>query len=141
MIKVTCTNIYSKIIINGLLCKELARSVHPQCSYTLLPLKYLPISLISIKGIQIGDHEIKILNFSDDTNIFLKDITWLNIKQVILKLYEDASRSKIKFSKAKPYGLEHVKLELINKEKWNGHNFTLKYLELIVVTGTNQVKV
>ena len=124
-----------------LLCKELARSVHSQCSYTLLPLRYLPISLISIKGIQIGDHEIKIVNFSDDTNIFVKDITWLNIKQVILKLYEDASRSKIKFSKAKPYGLEHIKLELINKEKWNGHNFTLKYLELIVVTGTNQVKV
>ena len=27
----------------------------------------------SIKGIQIGDHEIKIVNFADDTTIFLRD--------------------------------------------------------------------
>ena len=26
-----------------------------------------------INGIQIGDHEIKILNFSDDATIFLRD--------------------------------------------------------------------
>ena len=39
-----------------------------------------------------------------------------------------------KFSKAKPYGLEHMKIELINRGKWNDHNFPLKYLELILVT-------
>ena len=43
-----------------------------------------------IKGIQIGDHEIKIVNFADDTTIFLWDITCLNMIQVILKLYENA---------------------------------------------------
>ena len=42
-----------------------------------------------IKGIQIGDHEIKIVNFADDTTIFLRDITCLNIMQVILKLYKN----------------------------------------------------
>ena len=42
-----------------------------------------------IEGIQIGDHEIKIVNFADDTTIFLRDITCLNIMQVILKLYEN----------------------------------------------------
>ena len=42
-----------------------------------------------IKGIQIGDHEIKIVNFADDTTIFLRDITCLNIMQLILKLYEN----------------------------------------------------
>ena len=41
-----------------------------------------------IKGIQIGDHEIKIVNFTDNTTIFLKDITCLNRIQVLLRLYE-----------------------------------------------------
>ena len=43
-----------------------------------------------IKGIQTGDHEIKIVNFTDNTNIFLRTITCLNRIQVILKLYENA---------------------------------------------------
>ena len=41
-----------------------------------------------IKGMQIGDHEIKIVNFTDNTTIFLSDITCLNRMQVILRLYE-----------------------------------------------------
>ena len=41
-----------------------------------------------IKGIQIGDHEIKIVNFTDNTTIFLRDITCLNRIQMILRLYE-----------------------------------------------------
>ena len=48
---------------------------------------------------QTGDHEIKIVNFADDTTIFLRDITCLDRIQVILKLYEDASSTKINFSK------------------------------------------
>ena len=43
-----------------------------------------------IKGIQIGDHEIKIVNFTDNTTIFLRDITCSERVQVILKLYENA---------------------------------------------------
>ena len=105
------------------LCEQFARGVHSQHCYTLLRLRYLLISLIRIKGIQIGDHQIKILNFADDTTIFLKDITCLNRIQVILKQYEDASTSKINFLKIKPYRLEHTKIELINQNKWNGHNF------------------
>ena len=57
-----------------------------------------------IIGIQIGDHEIKIVNFADDTTIFLRDITCLDRIQVILKLYEDASNSKINFSKSQNFG-------------------------------------
>ena len=30
-----------------------------------------------IKGMQIGDHEIKIVNFTDNTTIFLRDATAL----------------------------------------------------------------
>ena len=41
-----------------------------------------------IKRIQIGDHEIRIVNFTDNTTIFLRDITCLNRIQVILRLYE-----------------------------------------------------
>ena len=43
-----------------------------------------------IKGIQIGGHEIKIVNFADYTTIFLRDITCLNRVYVILKTYENA---------------------------------------------------
>ena len=43
-----------------------------------------------IKGIQIVDHDIKIVNFADNNNIFLRDITCLNRVQVILKPYENA---------------------------------------------------
>ena len=41
-----------------------------------------------VKGIQIGDHEIKIVNCTDNTTIFLGDITCLNRIQMILRLYE-----------------------------------------------------
>ena len=30
-----------------------------------------------IKGIQIADHEIRIVSFADDTIIFLRDFSWL----------------------------------------------------------------
>ena len=52
------------------------------------------------KGIQIGDHKVTIVNFADDTTIFLRDITCLNGIKVILNLYEDVSKSKVNFSKS-----------------------------------------
>ena len=86
------------------------------------------------EGMQIGYHESEIVNFTDDTTISLRYITFLNRIQVILKLHEDAPSSKINFSKPKPYELEHIKIELVNLDSWNGHNFPLKYLDLILVT-------
>ena len=63
--------------------------------------QYFPISFIRSKGIQIGDHDIKIVNFANNTSIVLRDITSLNRLQVILKLYgHRASSSKVNFSKA-----------------------------------------
>ena len=41
-----------------------------------------------IKGIQIGDHENEIVNFLDNTTIFLRDITCPNRIKGILRLYE-----------------------------------------------------
>ena len=32
------------------------------------------------------------------------------------------------FQKAKPYGLEHIKIELINQDLWNDYSFPLKNL-------------
>ena len=43
-----------------------------------------------IKGIQIGDHDIKMVNFADNTIIFLRDVTSLrNRIQVTFKTYEN----------------------------------------------------
>ena len=41
-----------------------------------------------IKGIQIGDHEIKIVNFADEITIFLRDNTCVNRMQLILNICE-----------------------------------------------------
>ena len=43
-----------------------------------------------VKGIQIGDHDIKTVNFADNNTTFLRDIACLNRIQVILKPYENA---------------------------------------------------
>ena len=101
-------------LILSILLEKFARGAYSLCFYTLLQLRYLSVSLMPI-----GDHEIKIVNFADSTTIFLKDITCLDRIQVILKLYEDASSSKINFSKSDASGPAQ---------------FTLKYLELALVT-------
>ena len=44
-----------------------------------------------MKGIQIGDHEIKLVSFADKITFFLGDIPCLNRIQVILKLFQEAS--------------------------------------------------
>ena len=40
-----------------------------------------------------------------------------------LRIFVTDRSSKINFSKAKRYGLDHIKIELINQGKWNVHNF------------------
>ena len=126
MVKDVYTNIQSKIKINGLLSDPftLTREVCQGCLFSMLLYIIVAEVLASfinankrIKGIQIGDHEIKKVNFADDTNIFLRDITCLDSIQVILKLYEDASSSKINFLKSQASA-----------------RFLLKYLKLTSVT-------
>ena len=98
-IKVAYTNIQSKITINGLLSDPftLTQGVRQECP--LSSVLYIRAAEVlanfidadkRIKGVQIGDHEIKLVNFADDITIFLGDITCLNRMQVILKLYEKA---------------------------------------------------
>ena len=53
-----------------------------------------------IKDIQIGDHEIKIVNFANDTTIFLWDFSCLTKLEWVLELSQKTSSSKINFSKS-----------------------------------------
>ena len=92
MVKDVYTNIQSNIKINGFLSDPftLTREVCQGCLFSML--LYITAAEVlatfinvnkRIKGTQIGDHEIKIVNFADDSTIFLRDITWLNRIQVI----------------------------------------------------------
>ena len=109
MIKVAYNNIQSRIKINGFLSDlfTLMRGVRQGCPLSMLlyivaaeVLANFIIADTKIKGIQIGSHEIKIVNFADDTTIFLRDINCLDRIQTILELYETASSSKINLSKS-----------------------------------------
>ena len=87
MRKVVHTNIESKIKINGLLSDPftLMQGVRQGCSLSMvlhITVAYVFASFIDaaqrIKGIQIGGHEIKLVNFADEITFFLADITCLN---------------------------------------------------------------
>ena len=87
MIKVAYTNIQFKIRINGLLSDPftLMQEVRQGCPLSMelyVTVAYAFASFIDadkrIKGIQIGDHEIKLVNFADEITFFLADITCLN---------------------------------------------------------------
>ena len=109
MIKVCYNDIQSKIKINGLLPDPdtIMRGVRQGCPLSMLlyiiAAEVLAIFIIAntkVKWVQIGIHEIKIINFADDTTIFLKDIDCLTRIQAIFNLYEKASCSKINLSKS-----------------------------------------
>ena len=86
MIKVAYANIESKIKINGLLSDPLTLMWVPQWCLLSMLLCNIAAEVLAnfinadkkIKGIQIGDHETKIVNFAGNTTIFLRDITCLN---------------------------------------------------------------
>ena len=90
IIKVAYTNIESKIKTNGLVSDPLILMiVHQVCLYNAV-ISVLLYNIVAevlanfinadenIKEIQTADHEIKIVNFTDNTTIFLRDITCLN---------------------------------------------------------------
>ena len=98
--KIGYNNIESKIKINGLLSDPFTLSRGVRQGYPLSILLYVIAAEVlasfvivgkRVKGVQIGDQEIKLVNFADDTTIFLSDIDSLIRLQTILKLYEDAS--------------------------------------------------
>ena len=98
MIKVAYTYIESKIKINDLLSDPLILMlVCQRCLLSMLLYNILAEVLANlinadkrIKWMQIGEHQFKIVNFTENTTIFLRDITCLNRTQVILRLYKNA---------------------------------------------------
>ena len=78
MIKVTYTDIQSKIKINDLLSDSftLTQGVHQGCPLSMV--LYFIDADKRIKRIQIGDHEIKLINFADEITFFLAGITCIN---------------------------------------------------------------
>ena len=95
----------SKIKINGLLSESFTfiQGFHQVCPLSILLCMIVAEVLVDgnmkIKGIQIGDHKIKIVNFADDTTIFLRDFSCLTKTELILELSQKAFSSKISFSK------------------------------------------
>ena len=87
MIKVRCNNIQFKIKINVLLSEPftLKRGVRQGCPLSML-LYIIAAEVLAnfiivdkrIKSIQIRNEEIKIVNFADDTTIFLTALTEYN---------------------------------------------------------------
>ena len=84
MIQVAYTNIESEIKINCLLSNPLML-VLQECLLSMLlynivaeVLKNFTNADNRIKGIQIGNHEIKTVKFTDNATITLRDITCLN---------------------------------------------------------------
>ena len=79
MIKVACTSIESKIKINGLQSDPLILMLVRQGCVLSMLLHNIVAEVLAnfinadkrIKGIQTGDHEIKIVNFTDNTTILL----------------------------------------------------------------------
>ena len=45
------------------------------------------------------------------------------------------------FSKPKPYGLEHIKIEFINQDELNCHNFLLKHFGNAILDNSNWDKI
>ena len=92
MVKDLYTNIKSKIKINGFLSDPFALT-QEVCQWYLFSmlLDIIAAEVLAsfsntnkrIKGIQLGDLEINIVNFAENTTIFLKDITYFNRIKVL----------------------------------------------------------
>ena len=137
MIKVCYNNIQSKIKINGLLSDPftIMRGVHQGCPLPML-LYIIAVEVLAnfiiankrVKGVQIGTQEIKIVNFADDTTIFLRDIDFLNdFKQFWIYMKKHLS-SKINFSKSQALWTGGYKNRYDKPENMAWSNFSIKIL-------------
>ena len=85
------------------------------------------------KGMQIGNQEIKIVNFADDATIFLGDINCLNRIRTILKLFEKASSSKISFSKSQALWVDEYKNRVDQPGNMEWPLFFIKILKFVSI--------
>ena len=95
MIQVAAINTQYKIKIYSLLSASftLSQGLHQGCPLSMLLYIIVAEALAifidgdaRIKGIQIGDHEIKTVNFADGTTIFLRDFSCLTKIELIIQL-------------------------------------------------------
>ena len=95
MIQVASINIQSKIKTNGLLSESftLIQGFHQGCPLSVLlciivaeVLAIFADADTRIKGIQIGDYEIKIVNFADDTTIYLRDFSSFTTNRINFRI-------------------------------------------------------
>ena len=139
MIKVCYNNIQYKIKINGRLSDSftIMWGVRQGCPLSMLlyiiaaeVLDNFIIANTRGKGVQIGTQEIKIINFADDTAIFLRDIDCLNRIQTILDLYEKASSSKINLSESQALWARSYKKRYEKAGNMAWSNFSIKILRI-----------
>ena len=83
----------------------------------------------TIKGIQAGDCEIKIVNCADDTTIFLRNFSCLTNIELILELSQKASSSKINSSKSQTLWCVAYKTRIDKSRQMVGSQFSIKMLE------------
>ena len=77
------------------------------------------------------DHEIKIVNFADDTTIFLRGFSCLTKKELILKLCEKGSSSKINFSKRQTLLAGTYKYRIHKTRQLTWLQFFIKIVEVL----------
>ena len=83
-----------------------------------------------IEGMQIGDHEIKIVNFADNTTIFWRDFSCLTKIELILELSQKSSRSKINFSKIQTLWGVVYKNRIDQPKQMTQLQFSIKMVEI-----------
>ena len=88
MIQIASTNIQSRIKINGLLSDSFTHIQGFRQVFLLLMLLCIIVAEVPeiffdadtrIKGIQIGDHGNKLVNFADENHHFLKKLPYQNM--------------------------------------------------------------
>ena len=83
---------------------------------------------INIKGIKCQDNEVKISLLADDTTIFMRDITSLQIAMNVMYMFKQSSGLKINKSK--------TKILQVGKKDWKVHYFKMQDVDKIYSLGT-----
>ena len=107
-IKILMKNITSQVKINGVLTKPFSMTRGIKQGYPLRVLLYVIIAEIlgnqirsngRIKGVRVGNSEKKIMQYADDTELFVTDDESINQIFFELKCYETATGAKVNVDK------------------------------------------
>ena len=133
--KILMKNITSQVKINGFLTEPFSMTRGIKQGDPLRALLYVIISEIlgnqirssdRIKGVRVGNSKKKIMQYVDDTELFVTDDESINQILFELKRYETATRAKVNVEKQRAYGLVHGKEDKIGLTTVNGQVIRLK---------------